>query len=170
MYGGVTNTTRCPRCVRSASAGISSDSSPMPSYPNRISLTAPHGQPPPGSCASRSGSPVDSARTCGCADDERRKMPGCWSSASSAVGATTAFISMLPDDADVQAFDREAVDALRIDFDRCEVGILRQQQQMPAMMPEAFDGDLVVEPGDDDLSVMRRLGAMHGEQVAVDDA
>src|ERR1700744_1947902 len=134
MYGGVTNTTRCPRCVSSASAGISSESSPIPSYSNRISLTAPHGQPPPGSCASRSGSPVDSARTCGCTDDERRQMPGCWSSASSAFSETTAFISMLPDDADEQAFDGEGVDALRSDFDRIEVRVLRQQQQMAAMV------------------------------------
>src|ERR1700751_4804943 len=82
----------------------------------------------------------------------------------------TALMSVLSDDADVQAFDGEAVDALRIDFDRIEIGIFRQQQQMAATMLETFDSDLVIESGDYDLSIMRRRCAMHGEQVAVDDA
>src|SRR5262252_47099 len=147
MYGGATKTTRCCRRVSSASAGISSVSSPRPSYSNRISLSAPHGQPPPGSSASSSGNPVASARTCACVEAERRQMPGCLRTSSSVAG-TTALMSGLADDAHIEAFDREAVDAARIDFDRCEIGILRQQQQAVAAVFQALDRDLVVEAGD----------------------
>jgi len=70
----------------------------------------------------------------------------------------------------VDAFDREAVGAARIDFDRFEVGIFRQQQQAPVPVLQTLDRDFVIEPCDDDAAIPGSLRAMHGEQVAVEDA
>ena len=59
---------------------------------------------------------------------------------------------------------------LRIDLDRCEVGIGRQQADAFAIPMQALDGDLVVDAGDDDATVFGRGAAMHGDEVAIEDA
>lgn len=60
--------------------------------------------------------------------------------------------------------------ALCIDLDRCEVGIGRQQADAFAIPMQALDGDLVVDAGDDDATVLGRGAAMHGDEVAIEDA
>ena len=66
-------------------------------------------------------------------------------------------LAVAPDDADVQAFDREAVDTARIDLDRFEVRIFGQQQKLAATVLQALDRDLVIEPRDDDAAIVGGL-------------
>src|SRR5678815_5997479 len=67
------------------------------------------------------------------------------------------------------ALDHEGLGA-QVDFDRLEVGILRFELYDMAAAPPALDRDFIGEPRDHDLAGARFLGAMHGEQIAFEDA
>ena len=55
----------------------------------------------------------------------------------------------------------------QVDFDRFEIDILRNQLYPKAATAEAFYGDLVFHPGDYDLPVTCLRGAMHRQQIAI---
>src|SRR5690606_9124181 len=57
-----------------------------------------------------------------------------------------------------------------IDEDGLEFGVLGQQLDLGPLAAPALDGDLVADARDDDLAVAGFLGALDGEQVAVEDA
>jgi len=65
--GGATNTSQRSSSVARASAGMSRESSPIPSRGITISVSAPRGNPPPGNSASSPGKPEGSACTGGAA-------------------------------------------------------------------------------------------------------
>src|SRR2546430_11335320 len=67
------------------------------------------------------------------------------------------------------AFDRERV-APEIDLDRRELRVLSFQLHGVAPAPEALHRDFVAQARHDDLAAARLLGAMHREQVAIEDA
>src|SRR6266700_2898485 len=73
------------------------------------------------------------------------------------------------DHADAEAFDGEIVLA-QIDDDGLELGILGEQLDAVAAAAQALHRDLVVHPGHHDLARARLARAVHGEQVAVEDA
>src|SRR5690606_32192711 len=73
------------------------------------------------------------------------------------------------DQSDVEALDRERM-SIGVHFDRRELGIGGQQAHASAAPFEALDRDFVVEARDHDAAVVGHLGAMHGDQVAVEDA
>ena len=57
-----------------------------------------------------------------------------------------------------------------IDLDRGKVRVVRQQLH-PVLLPsKALDGDVILQPGDDDLAVACLGRAVHGQQVAITDA
>ena len=59
---------------------------------------------------------------------------------------------------------------LEIDAYRFEIGILGQQPHDRAFLPVALDRHLVLEARDDDLAIAHLGRAMHGDQIAVQDA
>src|SRR6266700_3844480 len=73
------------------------------------------------------------------------------------------------DHADAEAFDGEIVLA-QIDDDGLELGVLGEQLDAVAAAAQALHRDLVVHPGHHDLARARLARAVHGEQVAVEDA
>src|SRR5690606_29845320 len=62
--------------------------------------------------------------------------------------------------ADAQPFDGQLL-MLQVDFNGCEVGIFSQQPNLAAFAFEAFDGDFIVQAGDDDLPVACLTGDVH---------
>src|SRR5688572_431091 len=73
------------------------------------------------------------------------------------------------DYADGDAFDGERV-APQVDLDRRELGILRLELHGVAAPAQALHRDLVAEPRHHDLAAARLRGAVHGEEVAFQDA
>src|SRR6266699_3359475 len=73
------------------------------------------------------------------------------------------------DHADAEAFDGEIVLA-QIDDDGLELGVLGEQLDAVAAAAQALHRDLVVHPRHHDLARARLARAVHGEQVAVEDA
>src|SRR5437773_1268920 len=73
------------------------------------------------------------------------------------------------DHADAEAFDCKIVFA-QIDDDSFELGIFREQFDGVAVTAQALYRDLVVHPRHHDLARARLARAVHGEQVAVEDA
>src|SRR5690606_30332261 len=68
-----------------------------------------------------------------------------------------------------EPFERELV-VPGVEQDRLEFGVLGQQLDLGSLPAPALDGDVVADPGDDDLAVADFLGSLDGEQVAVEDA
>src|SRR3546814_330159 len=68
----------------------------------------------------------------------------------------------------VQAFDGEV--RARLHHDRRVVGIAWQQADLRPGLLEALDGDLAIDPRHHHLPVARITGALHRDQVAVEDA
>src|SRR5713226_9552326 len=82
----------------------------------------------------------------------------------------TARASKRPaDHADAEAFDGEIVLA-QIDDDGLELGILGEQHDGFAAAAQALHRDLVVHPRHHDLARARLARAVHGEQVAIENA
>src|SRR5690606_30364363 len=73
-----------------------------------------------------------------------------------------------PHQAAVQALDGEVL--VRHHLDRLEIGVARQQADAILADLQQLDGDFVVDAGDDDLPRARVDGAVHADQVAVEDA
>ena len=59
---------------------------------------------------------------------------------------------------------------LLVDFDRGEIGVGRQQADAAHARVEALDGDFVVDARDDDAAILGVGAAMHGDEVAIEDA
>lgn len=59
---------------------------------------------------------------------------------------------------------------MRIDLDRCEVGIGRKQANPSALALKGFQGDFVIDTGDHDASVIGALRAMDCGKIAIEDA
>src|ERR1019366_2965848 len=66
---------------------------------------------------------------------------------------------VVANEADGETFDLEGV--FRADDDGLEFGVLGQQLDRAAAALEAIDRDLVAEPGDDDLAVLRLMYFLH---------
>src|SRR5574339_441940 len=74
---------------------------------------------------------------------------------------------------DADAFDREER-CTRVDDDRLERAVFGKQHDLAPALSQALHGDLVATRGadarDDDLAVARFGRAVHGEQIAVENA
>src|SRR5689334_7697208 len=79
--------------------------------------------------------------------------------------ATSSHQHVVADQADGEPLDREAV--ARTDDDRLELWVLGDELDAAARALEALDGDVVAEPGDNDLAALRLARLLHSEQVAV---
>src|SRR5690606_37688409 len=75
----------------------------------------------------------------------------------------------VPYDTDDDPFDRQRFLA-QIDLDRLEIRVLRQEPDAMTFLPIPLDRDLVLEANDDDLPVANLGRAMHGDEIAVEDA
>src|SRR3546814_14011284 len=80
---------------------------------------------------------------------------------------TTLFRSetAVANQADCATFDHQFL-AFKIDADRCEIRIRRQQTNDAAVAFEAFDCHVFTKSGDDDLAVLGDRRAFPREQVA----
>src|SRR5512139_1315340 len=120
----------------------------MPCRPISNSVSAPRGQPPPGSSASSAAKPVGSASSAVCARWLPRQMPGCCSTDSSE-GVTGSNLQANPfhsgktsqapavtDHPDGDAFDHQLL-AHEVDLDRLEIRVFRKQLHGIAALFEA---------------------------------
>src|SRR3989454_4542563 len=149
----------------------------MPSCAGNISVSAPAGQPLPGSSASSPGNPHEMVGVPARLRLSPRQMSGRSSRTAKEIGML-AMESRLreserskrsADHADAEAFDCKVVLA-QIDDDGLELGILREQFDGVAAAAQALHRDLVVHPRHHDLARARLARAVHGEQVAVENA
>src|SRR5512139_2573872 len=110
----------------------------MPCRPISNSVSAPRGQPPPGSSASSAAKPVGSASSAVCARWLPRQMPGCCRTdsrdgftAGSPPGELFPFWKPSQALSVADHPDRDALDdqllAREVDDDRLEVGVFRQE-------------------------------------------
>src|SRR5690606_14232525 len=75
----------------------------------------------------------------------------------------------LPQHADDHSFDHERLFA-HVDADRLELFVLGQKPNNSAFLFIALDRHFVVQPGDDDLPISHLWRAVHGDDVAVQNA
>src|SRR5271154_11466 len=128
------------------------------------------GHPPPGKRASSELQPVDQTGRAGAAEASFNFQTRASAKISASdepsrgihVFATTQYTNDHP-------FDNHGL-FFEIDANGFEIGVFRQQPHDGAFLPIAFDRDLVFQTRDNDLTVAHFGRAMHGHQIAIQDA